>query len=119
MARILVVDDVVFMRKVVSDALAKGGHEVVGEASNGLEAVERFQELSPDVTTLDITMPGMDGLTALKAILDVDPGARVVMCSALGQERKVLESIKAGARDFVVKPFEPDRVLEAVGKALA
>src|SRR4051794_2631118 len=108
MARILVVDDAVFMRKVVSDALAKGGHEVVGEASNGQEAVERFQELGPDVITLDITMPEKDGLTALKEIVALDPSARVVMCSALGQESKVLESIKAGAKDFIVKPFQPD-----------
>jgi two-component system chemotaxis response regulator CheY len=119
MARVLVVDDAVFMRKMVSDALSKGGHEVVGEAANGQEAVTRFQELKPEVTTLDITMPEMDGIAALKAILEVDPGARVIMCSALGQESKVLESIKAGARDFVVKPFQPDRVLEAVGKALS
>jgi two-component system chemotaxis response regulator CheY len=119
MARVLVVDDEVFMRKMVSDALSKGGHEVVGEAANGQDAVQQFQSLKPEVTTLDITMPEMDGISALKAILEVDPGARVVMCSALGQESKVLESIKAGARDFVVKPFQPDRVLEAVGKALA
>ena len=119
MARILVVDDAVFMRKVVSDALAKGGHEVVGEAANGQEAVERFQELSPDVTTLDITMPEKDGLAALKEIVALDPGARVVMCSALGQESKVLESIKAGAKDFIVKPFQPDRVLSAIEKATA
>ena len=118
MARILVVDDAVFMRKVVSDALAKSGHEVIGEASNGQEAVERFQELSPDVTTLDITMPEKDGLAALKEILSVEPAAKVVMCSALGQESKVLEAIKAGAKDFVVKPFQPDRVLDAIGKAL-
>jgi two-component system chemotaxis response regulator CheY len=119
MARILVVDDAVFMRKVVSDALAKGGHEVVGEAANGLEAVERFQELNPDVTTLDITMPEKDGLSALKEIVAIDPSARVVMCSALGQESKVLESIKAGAKDFIVKPFQPDRVLSAIEKATA
>lgn len=119
MARVLVVDDAVFMRKMVSDALAKGGHEVVGEAANGQEAVSRFTELKPEVTTLDITMPEMDGISALKAILQVDPAARVIMCSALGQESKVLESIKAGARDFVVKPFQADRVIEAVGKALA
>jgi len=119
MARVLVVDDAVFMRRMVGDALSKGGHEVVGEATNGQEAVQRFRELKPEVTTLDITMPEMDGISALKAILEVDPGARVIMCSALGQESKVLESIKAGARDFVVKPFQPDRVLEAVGKALA
>jgi two-component system chemotaxis response regulator CheY len=107
------------MRKMVSDALSKGGHEIIGEAANGQEAVQQYQTLKPEVTTLDITMPEMDGISALKAILEVDPGARVIMCSALGQESKVLESIKAGARDFVVKPFQPDRVLEAIGKALA
>ncbi len=119
MARVLVVDDAAFMRKVLSDALAKGGHEVVGEAANGTEAVSQYQTLHPDVTTLDITMPEKDGLEALREIIASDPGARVVMCSALGQESKVLESIKSGAKDFVVKPFQADRVLEAVGKALA
>ena len=119
MARILVVDDAAFMRKMVSDALTKGGHEVVGEAGNGTEAVTRFQELKPELTTLDITMPEKDGLAALKEIIELDPGARVIMCSALGQESKVLESIKLGARDFVVKPFKPERVQEAVTKALA
>jgi two-component system chemotaxis response regulator CheY len=107
------------MRKMVSDALTKGGHEVVGEAGDGLEAVAQYQALKPEVTTLDITMPEKDGLAALKEIIALDPGARVIMCSALGQESKVLESIKAGAKDFVVKPFQPDRVIEAVGKALA
>jgi two-component system, chemotaxis family, chemotaxis protein CheY len=119
MARVLVVDDAAFMRKMVSDALAKGGHEVVGEAANGLEAVARYQELRPEVTTLDITMPEKDGLAALKEIIALDPAARVVMCSALGQESKVLEAVKSGAKDFVVKPFQPDRVIDAVGKALA
>ena len=119
MARVLVVDDAAFMRKLVTDALTSGGHEVVGEAGNGAEAVDRFQELKPEVMTLDITMPEKDGLTALKEIIALDPGARVVMCSALGQEAKVLESIKLGAKDFVVKPFQPPRVLEAIGKALA
>ena len=119
MARVLVVDDAAFMRKMVSDALTGGGHEIVGEAANGAEAVARFQELRPDVMTLDITMPEKDGLAALKEIIAVDPGAKVVMCSALGQESKVLESIKLGAKDFVVKPFQAERVLEAVGKALA
>jgi two-component system chemotaxis response regulator CheY len=118
MARVLVVDDAAFMRKMVSDALVKGGHEVVGEAGNGNEAVARYQELRPEVTTLDITMPEKDGLAALQEIMALDPGARVVMCSALGQESKVLESIKIGAKDFVVKPFQPDRVLGAVDKAL-
>jgi two-component system chemotaxis response regulator CheY len=118
MARVLVVDDAAFMRKMVSDALAQGGHEVVGEAANGDEAIVRFQELKPDVMTLDITMPEKDGLAALKEIVALDPSARVVMCSALGQEAKVLEAIKSGAKDFVVKPFRAERVLEAVGKAL-
>ena len=118
MARVLVVDDAAFMRKRVSDALTKGGHEVVGEAGNGVEAVSQYQALKPEVTTLDITMPEKDGLAALKEIIALDPSARVIMCSALGQESKVLESIKAGARDFVVKPFQADRVIEAVGKAL-
>ena len=118
MARVLVVDDAAFMRKMVSDALTKGGHEVVGEAGDGVEAVARYQQLRPEVTTLDITMPEKDGLAALKEIIAFDPAARVIMCSALGQESKVLESIKAGARDFVVKPFQADRVLEAIGKAL-
>jgi two-component system chemotaxis response regulator CheY len=107
------------MRKMVGDALAGGGHEVVGEATNGVEALDRFQELRPDVTTLDITMPEKDGLAALKDILAFDPAAKVIMCSALGQEAKVLEAIKGGAKDFVVKPFQSDRVLDAVSKALA
>ena len=119
MARVLVVDDAAFMRKMVSDALAKGGHEVVGEASNGVEAIARFQELKPDLMTLDITMPEKDGLAALAEIVAADPSARVVMCSALGQESKVLEAIKLGAKDFVVKPVQADRVVDAVAKALA
>ena len=119
MARVLVVDDAAFMRKMVSDVLLGGGHEVVGEAGDGVEAVERYQELRPEVTTLDITMPEKDGLSALREIIELDPAARVVMCSALGQESKVLESIKLGAKDFVVKPFQADRVLGAVEKALS
>ena len=119
MARVLVVDDAAFMRKMLSDVLAKGGHEVIGEGANGVEAVAQYQALRPDIMTLDITMPEKDGLTALKEILNQEPTARVVMCSALGQEAKVLEAIKAGAKDFVVKPFQPDRVLDAIGKALS
>jgi two-component system chemotaxis response regulator CheY len=119
MARVLVVDDAAFMRKMVTDALSNGGHEIVGEAGNGVEALAQYQELRPDVTTLDITMPERDGLSALKDIIAVDPGAKVVMCSALGQESKVLESIKLGAKDFVVKPFQPGRVVAAIEKALA
>jgi two-component system chemotaxis response regulator CheY len=118
MARVLVVDDAAFMRKLLSDALASGGHEVVGEAGNGEEAIDRFRELKPELTTLDITMPQKDGLAALAEIMAMDPTAKVVMCSAVGQEGKVLEAVKLGARDFVVKPFQAARVLEAVGKAL-
>lgn len=119
MARVLVVDDAAFMRKMLSDALAKAGHEVVGEAANGQEGVNQFQSLRPDLTTLDITMPELDGLSALRQILSFDPSARVIMCSALGQESKVLESVKSGAKDFIVKPFNADRVVEAVARALA
>ena len=96
-----------------------GGHEIVGEAGNGIEAIAQFQELRPDVMTLDITMPEKDGLAALKEIIAIDPNAKIVMCSALGQESKVLEAVKSGAKDFVVKPFQPDRVLSAINKAVA
>jgi two-component system chemotaxis response regulator CheY len=119
MARILVVDDAAFMRRMVSDVLTSGGHEVVGEAADGNEAVERYKELRPDVMTLDITMPEKDGLTALRELIAIDPGATVVMCSALGQESKVLEAVKAGAKDFIAKPFEPQRVLTAIEKVTA
>ena len=119
MARVLIVDDAAFMRKLLTDALVSGGHEVVGEAGNGIEAVTRWQELRPELTTLDITMPEKDGLSALAEIMAIDPSAKVIMCSALGQEGKVLEAVKLGAKDFVVKPFQPPRVLEAVDKALS
>jgi len=119
MARVLIVDDAAFMRKLLTDALTNGGHEVVGEAGNGIEAVARWQELRPELTTLDITMPEKDGLAALAEIMAIDPSAKIIMCSALGQEGKVLEAVKLGAKDFVVKPFQPPRVLEAVEKALS
>jgi two-component system chemotaxis response regulator CheY len=118
MARMLVVDDAAFMRKVLSDALTSGGHEVVGEAADGNEALAQYQELRPDLTTLDITMPDKDGLAALRELIAYDPNARVIICSALGQEAKVLEAIKLGAKDFVVKPFDAERLLGAVAKAL-
>jgi two-component system chemotaxis response regulator CheY len=118
MARVLVVDDAAFMRKLVTDVVTEGGHEVVGQAATGIEAVERYQELRPDVTTLDITMPEKDGIAALTEIIALDPSAKIVMCSALGQDSKVLEAIKLGAKDFIVKPFEPERVLSALDKAL-
>jgi len=116
--RILVVDDAAFMRMMVKDILSKNGYEVVGEAENGLKAVEKWQELKPDLTTMDITMPEMDGISAVKAIKKIDPSAKVIMCSAMGQQAMVVEAIQAGARDFIVKPFQPDRVLEAVRKAV-
>jgi two-component system chemotaxis response regulator CheY len=118
MARVLIVDDAAFMRKMLGDVLAKGGHEVIGEGANGTEAITQYQALRPDIMTLDITMPEKDGLAALREILTLEPSAKIVMCSALGQESKVLEAIKSGAKDFVVKPFQPDRVLDAIGKAL-
>jgi two-component system, chemotaxis family, chemotaxis protein CheY len=119
MARVLVVDDAAFMRKVLTDALVAGGHEVVGEAGDGDAALAAYRELAPDLVTLDITMPQKDGLATLRELVELDPAARVVICSALGQETKVLDAIKAGAKDFVVKPFERERLLSAIEKALA
>src|SRR3954467_1510890 len=119
MARILVVDDAACMRKMVKDALAAAGHGVVGEAGNGLEAIARFQALKPDVMTPAVPVPEKDGLAALTDVIGSDPSARVVMCSALGQEAKVVQALKLGAKDFVVKPFQADGVVDAVGKALA
>ena len=118
MARVLIADDAAFMRMMIKNILSQNGHEIVGEAENGAQAVVKYAELKPDVTTMDITMPEQDGISALKEILAADPTARIVMCSALGQEAKVIESIRSGARDFVVKPFQQDRVLSAVAKAL-
>jgi two-component system chemotaxis response regulator CheY len=118
MARILIADDAAFMRMMIKNILTQSGHEVVGEAANGDEAVARYAELKPDVMTMDITMPEKDGIEALKEIIAADPAAKVVMCSALGQEVKVIESIRSGAKDFVVKPFQHERVLSAVTKAL-
>ena len=116
--RVLVVDDAAIMRMMVKDILTKNGYEVVGEAENGMKALEKYQELKPDLTTMDITMPEMDGISAVKEIKKVDPNAKIVMCSAMGQQAMVIEAIQAGARDFIVKPFQPDRVLEAVRKAV-
>lgn len=117
--RILITDDALFMRVTLKKILTENGFEVVGEAQNGKEAVEQFKSLKPDIVTMDITMPEMDGLQALKAIKEIDPSARVVMCTAMGQKTMVVEAIQAGAKDFVVKPFQPDRVLEAMAKAAA
>lgn len=117
-ARVLIVDDAAFMRMMIKDILSKNGYQVVGEAENGKKAVEKFQELRPDLTTMDITMPEMDGISAVKEIKKLDPNAKVIMCSAMGQQAMVIEAIQSGARDFIVKPFQPDRVLEAVRKAV-
>lgn len=117
-ARILVVDDAAFMRMMIRDILVKNGYEVAGEAANGNEAVLKYQELRPDVTTMDITMPEMDGITAVREIRKVDPNARIIMCSAMGQQAMVLDAIQAGARDFIVKPFQEDRVVDAIKKVL-
>ena len=117
-AKVLVVDDAAFMRMMIKDILSKNGYEVVGEAENGAVAVQKFSELRPDLTTMDITMPEMDGITAVKEIKKIDPAAKVIMCSAMGQQSMVIEAIQSGARDFIVKPFQPDRVLEAVSKVV-
>ena len=118
MARVLIADDAAFMRMMIKNILTQNGHEVVAEAENGQQAVEKYLEARPDVCTMDITMPEKDGLAALKEIIAADPSAKVIMCSALGQEAKVIESIRSGARDFVVKPFQQDRVLAALAKAI-
>lgn len=116
--KVLIVDDAAFMRMMLKDILTKNGYEVVGEAENGAKAVEKYGELKPDLVTMDITMPEMDGISALKNIRSIDSNAKVVMCSAMGQQAMVIEAIQAGAKDFIVKPFQADRVLEAVKKVI-
>lgn len=117
-AKILIVDDAAFMRMMLKDILSKNGFDVVGEAGNGLEATQKYSELAPDLVTMDITMPEMDGISAVKEIRGKDPKAVVVMCSAMGQQSMVIEAIQAGAKDFIVKPFQPERVIDAVQRAL-
>lgn len=118
MAKILIVDDAAFMRMMIKDILTKNGYEVVAEAANGVEAVELYKSHQPDLVTMDITMPEMDGIEAVKQIKAINPAAKVIMCSAMGQQSMVMDAIKAGANDFIVKPFQADRVLEAVKKIL-
>ncbi len=118
MAKILIVDDAAFMRMMVKDALKKGGYEDVVEAVDGADAVEKYKELHPDLVIMDITMPNMDGLEALKAIKEENPDSQVVMCSAMGQESMVIEAIKSGAKDFIVKPFKPERILSTVSNII-
>ena len=116
--KILLVDDAAFMRKMIKDTLTKNGYTEVFEAVDGADAVEKFTELSPDLVVMDITMPNMDGLEALKAIRAKDGSANVIMCSAMGQEGMVMDAVRSGAKDFIVKPFKPDRVLKTVTSIL-
>ena len=115
---ILLVDDAAFMRMMLKDILTKNGYNVVGEAENGVKAIEKYKELSPDLVLMDITMPEMDGLQALKNMKTQWPDAKVVMCSAMGQQAMVIDAIQSGAKDFIVKPFQAERVIEAVRKVL-
>ncbi len=116
--RVLIVDDASFMRMMVKEILTKNGYEVAGEAENGQKAIEKYSELTPDLVIMDITMPEVDGIEAVKRIKANDPDAKIVMCSAMGQQAMVIEAIQAGAKDFIVKPFQADRVLEAVKKVI-
>jgi two-component system chemotaxis response regulator CheY len=116
---ILIADDLSFMRMIEKEILAERGYRVVGEAVDGLDAVEKFKRLRPDVVVMDITMPNMNGLEAMRRIFKIDPGARIIMCSALGQQHLIVDAIRAGVKDFIVKPFKPDRMLAAIQKALA
>lgn len=114
--RVLITDDAVFMRMMLKDILAKNGHEVVAEAGDGLEMLQKYDETMPDIVTLDITMPNMDGLVALKELRKKHPNANVVMCSAMGQQSMVIDAIQSGAKDFIVKPFQAERVVECLAK---
>jgi len=115
---ILIVDDAAFMRMMIRDVLTKNGFEIVGEAENGQKAIEKYKELTPELVIMDITMPEVDGIQAVKEIKKADASAKIIMCSAMGQQAMVIEAIQAGAKDFIVKPFQADRVVEAVKKVL-
>ncbi|MBA2627376.1 MAG: response regulator [Gemmatimonadales bacterium] len=115
---VLVCDDAIFMRTMISDILTQAGFDVIGEAESGVQAVAKYRELKPDLVTMDIVMPDMGGIDAVREICRADPSAKVLMCSAMGQQALVVEAIQAGAKDFVVKPFQPSRVLEAVQRVL-
>lgn len=117
-ARILIVDDAQFMRMMLKNILTGAGYEIVGEGENGVQAIEKYKELNPDLVIMDMIMPEMGGIDAVREIVKLDPGAKVLMCSAMGQQALVVEAIQVGARDFIVKPFQPAGVLEAVAKAL-
>ncbi len=117
--RILIVDDAAFMRMMIKNIVTKNGYEVVAEAENAQVAVELYKEHKPDLVTMDITMPEMNGIEGVKAIRGVDPDANIIMCSAMGQQAMVMEAIQAGAKDFIVKPFQQDRILQAIERVLA
>lgn len=119
MAQVLIVDDALFVREALKKILTDAGHTVVGEADNGKSSIEEYARVKPDLVLLDITMPIMDGLTALGELMKADPAARVIMCTALGQEQKVSEALEKGARDYVVKPFSPSKIIQAIEHALA
>jgi two-component system chemotaxis response regulator CheY len=116
--RILIVDDAIFMRKMIGDILRKEGYEICGEAENGIEAIKKYKELSPDLVTMDIIMPDMSGIDAVQEIVAIDSNAKILMVSAMGQQSLVVEAIQKGAKDYVIKPFQPSRVLEAVERVL-
>ncbi len=117
--RVLLVDDLAFIRMVQRDLLGRQGYEIVGEASDGIEGVKQYEALQPDIVLMDITMPNMNGLEAVRRILAQAPQARIVICSALGQQQLILDAIHLGIKDFIVKPFKPERLLSALAKALA
>ncbi len=118
-ARVLIVDDAIFMRSVIRDILERGGYTVCGEADTGLKAVDMYKQLEPDFVTMDIVMPELDGIEAVRRIIEHDPNARILMCSAMGQQSLVIEAIQAGAKDYVIKPFQASRVLAAVQRVLS
>lgn len=116
---ILIVDDAAFMRMMIKDVLVKNGFMIAGEAENGAKAIDKYKELNPDLVIMDITMPEVDGIQAVKEIKKINPSAKIIMCSAMGQQAMVIEAIQAGARDFIVKPFQAERIIEAVKKVLS
>lgn len=118
MAKILVVDDAKFLRMTLSNILRKANHEIIGEAENGKEAIELYRELQPDLVTMDITMPIMSGLDAVREIKKEFPSAKIIMCSAMGQQKMVVEAIEAGAKDFIIKPFDEARVIDSINRVL-
>lgn len=116
MINVLIVDDAAFMRMMIKDILEKNDFNIIGEASNGIQAVEIYKKEKPDIVTMDITMPDMDGIEAVKQIKEFDSEAKIIVCSAMGQQAMVIDAIRAGAKDFIVKPFQADRVIEAIKK---